>query len=460
MKINRNDVDYFNNMSCALLFQEPRSYSVFSAVLRHAALRNTYLDKNYKFSRLVSTIYGDYDRQLYPAKFKELSIVHVPYSPDFDSDFANGEWECLNTSSYPVSEFLTAIAPTKVFINRLQRKAVVFTEANYSSNQDSRFFDALASCLFRIVPWRFRGGVTYLEEEMFRAISLGDINNFVKIINRLFDLNAITDAILNSLDEYEDSYRISQIEELKLTCLRLLENIAQKQKQLGESVAAYNKIKYNLSLFEQSSAKPFSLKTFFKEHKNITITGLEGFSESEESHPSEIKYCVCETLEFYDLEEFLRQYNNERSHIGSAPMCIKRILKGLFLENKGKLRVEAAFILDGVANINPMQYEGYYHDTHIPNPHLAKWRCFGGNSQYITEYLLEGEIELAIEQTIAATKNINFSDSIVMGTFIGYLNNVVETDGKYIIADNGVEMSLKEFYQYLKSSDDEVETNG
>ncbi len=64
---------------------------------------------------------------------------------------------------------------------------------------------------------------------------------------------------------------------------------------------------------------------------------------------------------------------------------------------------------------------------------------------------------MAIEQSIAAVKNINFGDSIVIGEFVSDVRNAFNTSRKCILADNGKEMTLREFLAYIRENKEENE---
>ena len=54
----------------------------------------------------------------------------------------------------------------------------------------------------------------------------------------------------------------------------------------------------------------------------------------------------------------------------------------------------------------------------LPHPHLYEYRCLGENEKPITEALMKGDWKLAVEQAIAAVRNLWFGDYTVMSTFM------------------------------------------
>ena len=61
---------------------------------------------------------------------------------------------------------------------------------------------------------------------------------------------------------------------------------------------------------------------------------------------------------------------------------------------------------------------------------------------------------MAIEQAIAATKNINFGDSIVFPKFIKDL--MQSMNKKIIIIEDGSELTPNEFLEYIKNDIEEA----
>lgn len=89
----------------------------------------------------------------------------------------------------------------------------------------------------------------------------------------------------------------------------------------------------------------------------------------------------------------------------------------------------------------------------MPHPHIYFYRCAGGNDQYYSKYADSGEWQLAIEQAIGATKNLNFGDSTVMGEMIEWLDNNRKT--RCIkLADGDTMVSVEEFIKMLNEGEE------
>ena len=159
----------------------------------------------------------------------------------------------------------------------------------------------------------------------------------------------------------------------------------------------------------------------------------------------------------------MRLYTNRHSSIGNAPKDVKDIFHAVFAEGKGMFRVEGVFRLVNLASIIARRgtTSGQFSETHMPHPHLYHHACLGGNETYINNYLKQGNWDMAIEQTIAAVKNINFGDATVIREFVEDVQNSLDSSRRCILADNGKEMTLREFLAYVRESkENEGTTNG
>ena len=91
-------------------------------------------------------------------------------------------------------------------------------------------------------------------------------------------------------------------------------------------------------------------------------------------------------------------------------------------------------------------------DDVLPHPHIYFYHCAGGNDQYYSKYADSGEWQLAIEQAIGATKNLNFGDSTVVGRMIRWLDS--HRNVRCIkLADSDKIVSVNEFLKILNEGE-------
>lgn len=397
---------------------------------------------------------GNYYAQRTKALGVELFILTAPRGAQLPIINEDG-WISLDTPPYPIAPYLTTASETRVYTNPDINATVIFVR-----QATERWIDLLCSSLFRVLPWRFDGTIDETETSLFRAISKGNAEKFNNIINTLcakYDFQAA--RFKKILIGWNDGYRQRQIKQLMDECESCHNSIAARQEEIADLYCSLEQYNVNLLALQAQTqnAADDSVYKFFTSHKQISICKTQKCNDG-----NVMEYCVTDTIEYYDADAFLRSYNTRGSIICEAPEHIKDILYGVFTENKGTFRVEALFKLTNLASISPIRdrTSGQFTNTHIPQPHLYHYGCLGSNEQYIHKYLREGNWDMAIEQTIAAVKNINFGDSVVLSRFISDLVYAYEGTCKCIIADNGKEMNLKEFLSYIRENKNEGVENG
>ena len=203
---------------------------------------------------------------------------------------------------------------------------------------------------------------------------------------------------------------------------------------------------YVEALQAQKTSNSSEVYDFFAARKNIGIANVICSAGSSKK----LQYYVTGTLEYFDKEMFNRIYQNPSSWLAGNP-GVREILYGCFIQEKGFIQVEGVFELSNLSSITAVSHvrSGRFDKTHLPHPHICYYRCLGENSSYINEFLKSGEWGMAIDQTVAAVKNINFGDSIVCGEFVRDIANKMNIC-KCIIADNGVHMTPREFLDYIR----------
>lgn len=386
----------------------------------------------------------------------ELLILTAPRGAQLPTVTEDG-WASLDTPPYPVAPFLTAASETRVYSNAALKITIIFVR-----QATDKWIDRLCSSMFRVLPWYFEGGMTDDETALFKSVSKGDADTFNSIINNLcaaYDFKG--SRFKKTLIGWNDGYRKKQIATLQNNIDSLHNSVTEHQQSIERCLRDIEASSTNLlALQAQGDSADDSVYKFFMSHNNIVIhrTTL-GAGEG-----NVMEYAVLDTIEYYDSDAFLRVYNNAGSSIGGANENVRKILYAVFAENKGVFKVESMFKLINLSSLNVMRHSrtGIYEKTHLAHPHLVHYGCLGGNSSYISNFLQQGNWDMAIEQSIAATKNINFGDAVVISQFVSDVRRALDyNDCKCIIADNGTEMTPAEFLAYIsENNENEGATNG
>lgn len=367
-------------------------------------------------------------------------------------------WIALDTPPYPVAPFLSKASATTVFLNNEFKKVILFVK-----KATDKWIDEFCSSLFRILPWIYTDEYRLTEGELalFKAAHERDCDKFVEIVNAIcaqYDFRAM--SYKRILLGWNKGLRQQQIAALLVQSQSTRTKIESQENALADLYNSLGAILQNIDALERATRgdDDDSLYKFFNTHKQLGVYQTSPLG----SGGKVLYYSVCETIEYFDEDAFKRVYDNPSSSMSrNATSEVKEIFYAIFAQNKGKFRVESMFRLDNLSSLRAVrgQRTGSYGATHLPHPHLYHHACLGGNGSEINRYMADGDWDMAVEQTISATKNLNFGDATVIGEFTSDVRN--NMDCKCIIADNGTEMTPREFLNYIRTAENnEGDNNG
>lgn len=190
---------------------------------------------------------------------------------------------------------------------------------------------------------------------------------------------------------------------------------------------------YNSISVYNESKELEKMGRYFGQRKNIVVNKVT---------EDVITYTVHDTIDFWNADSAVKVVESEQIPDEMVRFCMKKIL----VEGIGKIHSYATFEFREFASINPTHEVGWTVGYETPHPHLTKFRCLGENDSEILTYLNSGRWDMAIEQTIAAVKNINLGDGIVMNWFWNFL---ATHKNRKCISYNDSFYSINEFYKEL-----------
>lgn len=371
-------------------------------------------------------------------------------------------WESIDSAICPLNRFLSQTAPSKVYINRDSRRVIAIVKGTISA----AWIQSFESMLWLMLPWYYPERNDE-EIKFFKSISTGKNapseseakQNLIAYVNSVAEKHNVRDVQLHALlDGVQDSYRQSQLQEYSDQRDTIKEEI--------NDYTAYLQNKYRRLMEVMEIIKGLELLPpeedgawfdFFKQHKNVKITEVSG---------ADIFYSVVDTLEFYDEDEVKLLLDNKTSW-ASEYKAMLPMLKTIFIEKRGIFRVNACFKLLNLSLVVPVKRK-QADNGGMPNPHIYNYACSGGNDQYYSQYANEGNWDLAIEQSIAATKNWAAGDAAVGRKMFDWIsvNSTVPciyvTDGSPMT--NGVTtdarlVSLEEYAEIIRKKTEQEGTN-
>ena len=345
----------------------------------------------------------------------DCPICIIEYGSDWEEasdiceEATNRGWETFDNPPYYLNRYLSQIVPTKVFIHREDKRVLAVVKDGIKL----KWVRAFCSLLWVVFPWYFPEDKKDDFIPFFKAISVDnkDISEeeakrvFVEYVNSAaagIDLRAIGTRRL--LQGIADVTRIAQINAARSSISELERMITDATTRLRNAYSQLDDNKTILKGLEMlDPQKDDEVFEFFETHKNVSVESRSG---------SDLVYSVTDTLEFFDKAELKTILENEYSWAREFRDQDIKWIKTLLLEERGIVRVNAAFNLKNMSLVSPRRGDWRERDA-MPNPHIYYHACSGGNDQYYSEYAKKGEWQLAIEQSISATKNWAPGDSTV-----------------------------------------------
>lgn len=422
---------------------------------------------------------------------KDCTLIKIFRSP-LDNDVPEFQydksWSSLNNAQYPLDTYLSRLDSTgkystKTFIHNETRTVIILTA---NSTVNTKWIRALASVLFRMLPQYYPTIESAQEDKnFFWAISnLGSSATVKSPLNKekviagevakgIFeeyvtkvcaDLN-FRDYVVNAvLKDWASSNAKAALSRAQIDYDRGMEQIKNYEMNLSELYRKQSEIMERLNLLKQSEGEgDNSFVTFFKKRKELSVISAENTYGD-----NFLTYSISANLEYYDEDELTRILNNQYSYLNNNSNEMRfgrKILRAIFLENRGVIRTQCVFTLVNTQSLRPQHSRivDALRRTHLPHPHLVRYGCLGANAGEIQRFLLNGDWDMAIDQSISACKNLNFSDSTVISGMLCDLWINREAI-RCIILPDGREMTPIEFVDMLDSENeneqnDEVSDN-
>ena len=347
-----------------------------------------------------------------------ISETSGDYFPS-ESTTPGDVWKSLDAAPYPINRYLSQFAKTRIFINEGKRRVVAVVRDLAKSD----WMQAFLSVLPRVLVWYFTSDLTEEERSFFASISVkpkkcrndNAERAIVEYVNRAASKLDLRNLVLHKyLDGYAEENRKRRIGDARGQVNDILRRIRSYQDELCSAYTSLETSNQLLQALEESrNAGSTELYDFFYQHKCLDLMSVEDDT---------IKFGVAETLEFYDEDAFERIKGREDSYLytSTSDEDIPKVMIAVFAERRGMFVTNAVFELAGMRYVSMCR--DLSRENVLPHPHIYFFRCAGGNDQYYSKYAESGEWQLAIEQAIGATKNLNFGDSTVVSNMIRWLS--------------------------------------
>lgn len=347
------------------------------------------------------------------------------------------------TKDERLSAYLSQFGKTAVYKKDAGGKTAVIV--SFQDIQKETWQTQFAGCIGKIFDY------PAVPKEFWKKIIDGDA---AYVVAKFDECCASVDVrkaqITRVLTGWADRERISKIETLKNEIGTLRDTIQDLVERIQHSSQKLTDNERDLSIYESADPEQDTeWINFFLEREDVTV-----YSTSN----GVLRYYVTGPMEFYDQRAFELSMENPKSVINrTATERVKKLLKALFSDKKGKYISSGCFKLTGwvVAPNSGTLKDNFA----LPHPHIYFFGCLGGNSSYLSQFAKEGDWKMQVEQTRAAVRNINWGDGAVVGRMVEYLDENYSTVRGILY--KGKMVTPKEFMEHVeKETTEKGEENG
>ena len=206
---------------------------------------------------------------------------------------------------------------------------------------------------------------------------------------------------------------------------------------------------YKEKLFHQRNKTLFSDEFIEYIQKNKAIVKCRPDPDS-----NGFRLLIRTSLNYYDQNAFDAIANNPRSDLNKNPeksMLLKAIYSNtpsleLWTDTWCRIKLTEA-------KCDRLTTSNY---KLLPQPHIYAANCWGDNRSYIEKALIQGEYINAIEQIIAATKNLNWFDGAITSWLLDAISSAEYANRKtFKIIDTDTFLNYREAIAYLTNKETE-----
>lgn len=308
------------------------------------------------------------------------------------------------------------------FLNEETKTVAIFVE-----NMDLRRLHYLQLGILPALPWYFdpKKGVTDLEMELIHSLNERVPDKYLDCLERVaaqYDFRSV--AIRNMLKGFEHQFKVREMDSVRRNISDTNSQIENYNNEIGNLFRRRNELCIKLLGLETSVAEAgdeSEIMDYFLCNRKMYLESVAG---------AEMYFTVADYLTYFDKDVVERVLRNERSYVytrragGISTAQMKKLLKAIFIDETLRMRVCAAYRFDISGNVRTMDGHDFPNNltsTHIPNPHINRYRCMGNYQNTINRLLRDNNYVGALEQCAASCKSLNWTDSTVMEYFMGQL---------------------------------------
>lgn len=354
-----------------------------------------------------------------------------------------------------VSAFYQKFFRVICFVNVEKKNTVLYVE-----NLDNRKLHYLQVSIVVFLPWYINKDNKLTEDEMtlVKSLSKSQPNTYTEYLGKIasaYDFRAA--RIRKYLDGYEKRIEERMIEEQRATVSDIDCRINDLTDELSRYFRELEDANIRLIGLEEKSrsgdGEDSEFMEYFRCNKALDVHRVIG---------DKIYFTVTGYLDYFDRACAERTINNKNSFVHSdAPSKEKdrdmtMLLNEIFVNPNPRLKIKVC--AEYMINIVDRQCDavkGCSFTTiapdHMPNPHINNYRCIGNYRIPISDALRRNDYIGAVEQCVASCSSLNWTDGVVMGSFMR--EQMFSSKNKFIELPDGASVNVDGAIEWLKSQE-------
>lgn len=297
--------------------------------------------------------------------------------------------------------------------------------------------------------------------KVLNAFPTGDNQKIEQAIHELLNAEEIKDFKYNILKPYFRPNILRQLEAKKIQLKNTQETINHLERQLINNYSTEEKLNEEILIFTKADPEDKSEEVidYIKHNKAI-----EHFAKGPSASRVEITF--VNPIVFYDKDVYLHLENararmKTRTGTEEAPDIIEA-RKAIFLEQKYELWTRCGIVFDTVdfqVSRSLIRFHTQNNDL-IEHPHINRLNCFGTHYSAIKASVQTLNYINAIGQIEAASKNINFNDSIVSGLILNELPDTWRDNKTIKDKETGEFITFNQLRERIKNGKNKTDGGG
>lgn len=380
---------------------------------------------------------------------------------DFVQTYSN--WKIIDK----VESFFRKTFSTVCFVNPGNKNFIVFVD-----NMDIRKYHYLQCGIPAFMPWYFdpEQGISEEEMELIKSLREHSSQKYEACLAKMAEqYNFREMRIKKLLNGFESRFDKAEIKNIEYSLSDVIRKINDYNERIGECLKQKRDYEVRMLGLKNKIAEgsgESAMMDYFLCNKNIHLISINDES---------MKFCTTGYVSYYDEDEaeiliakptscIYKPGGSSREDIIPAK-DMELLMRAIFLDRALKMKFCAAYKLDLTGNVEACSSYNYGTDFSdcTPNTHIDRYACMGNYQRIINDLLIDHDYIGAIEQCMASTISLNFSDSCVMEEFMRRMYGISDynVNIRCIELPDGKVVEPKEAIEYLKSQNaQEGEENG